>query len=210
MTPRSARRTARRSVTSATTVSTSRSFERVEARGRAHGHADVVAAGHERARDVRADEPGRARDEGGGIAALRLRHYAPAPMARVAVVTDTTHYMPRALVEELGLHEVSLYVTFEGETQREADIVDLDDFYARLSASSEMPGTSQPSVGDFLAVYEPLLGRRRRHRLDPPVGAASPAPSRPPGRRATSSSSAASRRSGSSCSTPRPPARGSG
>jgi len=78
-------------------------------------------------------------------------------MARVAVVTDTTHYMPRALVEELGLHEVSLYVTFEGATEREAEITDLADFYTRLSSSSEMPGTSQPSVGDFLTVYEPLL-----------------------------------------------------
>ena len=78
-------------------------------------------------------------------------------MPPVAVVTDTTHYMPRALVERLGLHEVSLYVTFEGTTEREADITDLDGFYERLSSSSEMPSTSQPSVGDFLAVYEPLL-----------------------------------------------------
>src|SRR3954454_8776739 len=78
-------------------------------------------------------------------------------MSGVAVVTDTTHYMPRALVEQLGLHQVSLYVTFQGETRREADIDDLDDFYARLSESSEMPSTSQPSVGDFMAVYEPLL-----------------------------------------------------
>ena len=78
-------------------------------------------------------------------------------MSQVAVVTDTTHYMPGSLVERLGIHEVSLYVTFEGVTEREADIVDLDDFYARLRASSEMPSTSQPSVGDFLAVYEPLL-----------------------------------------------------
>jgi DegV family protein with EDD domain len=78
-------------------------------------------------------------------------------MARVAVVTDTTHYLPRPLVQELGLHEVSLYVTFEGETRREADITDLDEFYTRLTASDGMPSTSQPSVGDFLAVYEPLL-----------------------------------------------------
>ena len=78
-------------------------------------------------------------------------------MARVAVVTDTTHYLPRDLVARLDLHQVSLYVSFEGETEREADITDLADFYTRLSASSEMPSTSQPSVGDFLAVYEPLL-----------------------------------------------------
>ena len=78
-------------------------------------------------------------------------------MGRVAVVTDTTHYLPRDLVAQLDLHQVSLYVTFEGRTEREADITDLADFYDRLSASSEMPSTSQPSVGDFLEVYEPLL-----------------------------------------------------
>ncbi len=78
-------------------------------------------------------------------------------MDRVAVVTDTTHYLPRDLVTRLELHQVSLYVTFEGTTEREADITDLADFYTRLSASSEMPSTSQPSVGDFLSVYEPLL-----------------------------------------------------
>ncbi len=57
-------------------------LQRLEARGRAHGHADVVAASHEGARDVRADEPGRARDEGGGHRALRLASasdYAPGP-----------------------------------------------------------------------------------------------------------------------------------
>ncbi len=78
-------------------------------------------------------------------------------MDRVAVVTDTTHYLPRELVTRLDLHQVSLYVSFEGKTEREADITDLADFYSRLSASSEMPSTSQPSVGDFLEVYEPLL-----------------------------------------------------
>ena len=116
-------------------------------------------------------------------------------MARVAVVTDTTHYMPRALVEELGLHEVSLYVTFEGATEREAEITDLADFYTRLSSSSEMPGTSQPSVGDFLTVYEPLLddGATSSRSTSPP---ASRARSRPPSRPATSSWSAGSTRRG--------------
>jgi DegV family protein with EDD domain len=78
-------------------------------------------------------------------------------MDQVAVVTDTTHYLPRDLVTRLDLHQVSLYVSFEGRTEREAEITDLADFYHRLSASSEMPSTSQPSVGDFLEVYEPLL-----------------------------------------------------
>ena len=77
----------------------------------------------------------------------------------VAVVTDTTHYLPRALVERHSLHLVSLYVRWDRVLEREADITDLAAFYERLRAARDLPTTSQPSVGDFLAVYEPLLER---------------------------------------------------
>jgi DegV family protein with EDD domain len=78
-------------------------------------------------------------------------------MPGVAVVTDTTHYLPREVVRRHALHEVSLYLNWQGETRREADITDYDAFYEGLSAAKELPSTSQPSVGDFLSVYEPLL-----------------------------------------------------
>ncbi|HEY8502273.1 MAG TPA: DegV family protein, partial [Solirubrobacterales bacterium] len=38
---------------------------------------------------------------------------------------------------------------------------DYDDFYERLRASESGATTSQPSIGDFLAVYEPLLAAGR-------------------------------------------------
>jgi DegV family protein with EDD domain len=75
----------------------------------------------------------------------------------VAVVTDSTHYLPRELVTARGFHEVSLYVTRGDDAQRELDITDLDAFYAGLREERDLPSTSQPSPGDFLAVYEPLL-----------------------------------------------------
>ena len=75
----------------------------------------------------------------------------------VAIVSDTCHYLPRELVAENGIREVSLYVHSRGETIRESEITDYDDYYARLHDLSELPTTSQPSIGDFLAVYEPLL-----------------------------------------------------
>jgi DegV family protein with EDD domain len=77
-------------------------------------------------------------------------------MAAVAIVTDTTHYLPPEHVARAGLHEVSLYITDEAGQRREADITDLREFYERLRASAGVPTTSQPSIGDFLAVYEPL------------------------------------------------------
>jgi DegV family protein with EDD domain len=80
-------------------------------------------------------------------------------MPHVAVVTDSTHYMPREVAERHDFHTVSLYVRW-GEPprdDREADLPDFDGFYAHLRSARELPTTSQPSVGDFLAVYEPLI-----------------------------------------------------
>ena len=80
-------------------------------------------------------------------------------MGGVAVVTDTTHYLPAEVVRRHELHEVSLYVNWDGRTDRESDIGDYDAFYDHLRTAATLPSTSQPSVGDFLAVYEPLLER---------------------------------------------------
>jgi DegV family protein with EDD domain len=80
----------------------------------------------------------------------------------VAVVSDTTHYLPSALVEANGITPVSLYVNFDGErTEREGEMPDFDAFYDELRSSERLPTTSQPSVGDFVAAYEPLLAEGR-------------------------------------------------
>jgi DegV family protein with EDD domain len=84
-----------------------------------------------------------------------------AAVPSVAVVTDTTHYLPRELVERFELHQVSLYVNWNGRTDREADLPDFDEYYDHLRSATELPTTSQPSVGDFLAVYEPLVREGR-------------------------------------------------
>jgi DegV family protein with EDD domain len=82
-------------------------------------------------------------------------------MPDVAVVTDTTHYLPRETVAELGVGEVSLYVNDGERQEREADIVDFAAFYDGLRTAATLPTTSQPSIGDFLAVYEPLAAAGR-------------------------------------------------
>jgi DegV family protein with EDD domain len=78
-------------------------------------------------------------------------------MPSTAVVADTTSYLPRELLQKHDIREVSLYVGLEGDQQREADITDLHAFYERLRISDQTVTTSQPSVGDFISVYEPLL-----------------------------------------------------
>ena len=81
-------------------------------------------------------------------------------MSGVAVVTDTTQYLPQEVVDRHGLSLVSLYVNWDGRTDRESDMPGYGAFYDFLRrGEGELPSTSQPSVGDFLAVYEPLLER---------------------------------------------------
>ena len=56
---------------------------------------------------------------------------------------------------------ISLYVSIDGDQQPEAEIADYADFYERLRASESGATTSQPSIGDFVSVYEPLLDAGR-------------------------------------------------
>lgn len=78
----------------------------------------------------------------------------------VATVTDTTHYMPSDVVAAHGIHLVSLYVNWpDGRQLRESEMPDFQAFYDDLRSAQDLPTTSQPSVGDFLSVYEPLLER---------------------------------------------------
>jgi DegV family protein with EDD domain len=79
------------------------------------------------------------------------------PDRRTEVVCDTTAYIPADLVAERGIHLISLYVGLEGDLEPESGISDYTEFYERLRSSDSKVTTSQPSVGDFVEVYEPLL-----------------------------------------------------
>jgi DegV family protein with EDD domain len=78
-----------------------------------------------------------------------------------AVVADSTSGVPSEQISEHDIRVVSLYVGLEGKQERESEITDLNEFYERLRASEETVTTSQPSIGDFIEVYEPLLADGR-------------------------------------------------
>ena len=78
--------------------------------------------------------------------------------AGISVVTDSTPYLPRELLDRWGIQQVSLYVGWDGDLRPEHEYDDLEAFYARLRESPNLPATSQPSVGDFRACFEPLVG----------------------------------------------------
>jgi DegV family protein with EDD domain len=83
-------------------------------------------------------------------------------MPPVAIVTDSTSYLPAETLERYEITVVPLYVVFNGDrTVPETDITDYRAFFEELRAAEKLPTTSQPSVGDFVAAYEPLLAAGR-------------------------------------------------
>jgi len=83
------------------------------------------------------------------------------PALGVAIVTDSTSYLPRSLVDRWGIQQVNLYVGWSGDLRPEDEYRDLDAFYARLRDSPRLPSTSQPSPGDFLTCFLPLVSAGR-------------------------------------------------
>jgi DegV family protein with EDD domain len=74
------------------------------------------------------------------------------------IVTDSgtdTGLSPEEAVE-LNVTTVPLVVTLEGESYHEGVDISPEIFYPMLEAADEMPTTSQPSAGDFAAVYKRL------------------------------------------------------
>jgi DegV family protein with EDD domain len=78
-----------------------------------------------------------------------------------AVVCDSTAYLPPDLIAAHGIETISLYVSIDGDQQRETEIGDYGAFFERLRASEGGATTSQPSIGDFVSVYQPLLDAGR-------------------------------------------------
>ena len=73
-----------------------------------------------------------------------------------AIVLDSTADFPDASEHYRNWRVVPLYVNFGTDSYKDGVELTAHEFYERLRASPELPTTSQPTPGDFLAVYEEL------------------------------------------------------
>jgi DegV family protein with EDD domain len=75
----------------------------------------------------------------------------------IKIVTDSTAYLPEATIRRHDIRVVPLYVHFGQEAFREGVDLSNEQFYARLQEAPELPTTSQPSAGEFYAVFKELV-----------------------------------------------------
>jgi DegV family protein with EDD domain len=79
-------------------------------------------------------------------------------MARIAILTDSTAYLPADVCQRYAIDVIPLQISWEGKAY--LDGVDLvsGDFYPRLDRASSLPTTSQPAPQAFLDYFEKLAG----------------------------------------------------
>ncbi len=74
----------------------------------------------------------------------------------IKVVTDSTSDLPADVAESLGIEVVPLNVHFGSDVYKDRVNLMPDAFYDKLINGDVLPTTSQPSVGEFIDVYERL------------------------------------------------------
>ena len=79
-------------------------------------------------------------------------------MPKVAVVTDSTGYIPEGLIDQFRIPIAPLVVIWGDETLRDDIDIKPVEFYNRLKTAKVMPSTSQPPAVDFTKIYERLYG----------------------------------------------------
>ncbi|KKI89233.1 DegV domain-containing protein [Bacillus sp. SA1-12] len=75
---------------------------------------------------------------------------------RTAILTDSTAYIPKEMREKLNIHMIPLSVIFGTDTYQEEVEITAEEFFAKVKEMQTLPTTSQPPVGEFVALFERL------------------------------------------------------
>lgn len=75
---------------------------------------------------------------------------------KVAIVTDSTAYIPVEIRKERQIEMVPLNVIFGEESFQEEIDLTTEQFYEKMKNTEELPKTSQPAIGQFVELFEQL------------------------------------------------------
>ncbi len=78
-------------------------------------------------------------------------------MPKVAILTDSTAYLPENLIRQYGISVVPLSIIWDGTSYRDGIDIQPADFYTRLRTSRSLPTTSQVTAPDIQCAFEQLL-----------------------------------------------------
>lgn len=73
--------------------------------------------------------------------------------AKIAVVTDSTAYIPDDLLNKYDIHVIPLNVNWDDISFLDNVDISPEEFYDKLQTESQLPTTSQPSAGAFKSLF---------------------------------------------------------
>ncbi|MBM7096840.1 DegV family protein [Bacillus sp. H-16] len=77
-------------------------------------------------------------------------------MSKIAVLTDSTSYLPKDIRQEHNIAMIPLNVVFGEEEYKEELEITTEQFYEEMKSKDMLPKTSQPSIGLFEETYQRL------------------------------------------------------
>ncbi|XMB85790.1 DegV family protein [Mycoplasmatota bacterium WC44] len=78
-------------------------------------------------------------------------------MKKIAVITDSTSVIDESILEvNDNLYSVPLHIVFNEKSYRDGIDISSDEFFEKMSDSSILPTTSQPSVGEVIELLESI------------------------------------------------------
>ena len=78
-------------------------------------------------------------------------------MAKIAILTDSSAYLPEDLVQQLDIHVIPQTVIFGEEMLLDVVEIDISEFHRRLSEGPIHPSTTQPNPEDFTTFFDKLV-----------------------------------------------------
>ena len=78
-------------------------------------------------------------------------------MNKVAILTDSTAYLPKEIIDRYQIQVIPLSVIWDGESYLDGIDITPSQFYSRLEKSPSLPSTSQPPAGEFKNLFSSLM-----------------------------------------------------
>ena len=80
-------------------------------------------------------------------------------MSKIAVVTDSTSYIPTELVQKHNITMAPQVLIWDDKTYRDGIDIQSTEFFTRLKTAKTMATTSQVSVADMQNIFQGLVDK---------------------------------------------------
>jgi DegV family protein with EDD domain len=82
-------------------------------------------------------------------------------MGKIAIMTDSSAYIPKTLLDQYNIGTVPLTLHFEGKSYCDGVDITATELYTRMLTASTLPTTSQVTIGQFDEAFGKLLKEGR-------------------------------------------------